>query len=656
MMLIICTIDLIFKNYRNLRMSTRAKRRRNRKPRLWLALTAVLAFAIATALTIGFMASTPNDGERRAQGEDGAVPGVTVIPPPPVETPDAKDDTSPVPDDGRRTIVPPDEPHFPTGHLTGVGSVALDWNDVANADSYVVGLWTGAFWTAPPADGVTVQFSGSSAQIDGLPNYSEYFLRVRAVNSAGNSRWSGFIALVNDMSPPPTAPPEPTATATPATPTPTPKATVTPTPPPTATATATATATPTATATATATPTATVTIIDPSPSSCHNLVLGDTGLSGRSAGSCNHPKLKMGLDRLVCRSEAEQQSQGANGSGARTAEQAPRVPVYVDIVEGSEPSGVRNWIQARDPGRFSVRQWQPSGKWTVIWDAPLSLLAEMAQHIDVEQIWELPKFEHEGQNRRSPGSMGNEAPAFHGADVWHGLTPALDGSGVKVGVIDKGFDDVWDFLRTAGTPTPPEANCTFGVGSHPCEPGNGGTPEAHGAWVAEALLDVAPGAELYIARVAGMHGFHDSVEWLVDQNVDVINASLGSLFDSGIPGVAETDSSVLAAVATATADGIAWVNSAGNYADKDRNYFLLLPRVASDQAGDWHNDWLKIKDGPDVFFNKAVIGEDAPIGDFRCDGGTSLLPIPRGSTFSFVSTMAAPSNANSQWTTPPVRR
>ena len=187
---------------------------------------------------------------------------------------------------------------------------------------------------------------------------------------------------------------------------------------------------------------------------------------------------------------------------------------------------------------------------------------------------------------------------------------------------------MWDFLRTAGTPTPPEANCTFGVGSHPCEPGNGGAPEAHGAWVAEALLDVAPSAELYIARVAGMHNFRESAQWLMDQNVDLISASLGAQFDSGVPGVAETDESVLAAVETAAANGISWVNSAGNYADKDRNYFLLLPRVASDQAGDWHNDWLKMKDGPDVFFNKAVIGEDAPIGDFRMRWGNESSSNP----------------------------
>ena len=224
--------------------------------------------------------------------------------------------------------------------------------------------------------------------------------------------------------------------------------------------------------------------------------------------------------------------------------------------------------------------------------------------------------------------MPSDAAVYHGADVWHGLAGAVDGSGVRVGVIDKGFDGLWDILHTAGTPTPPEANCTFGVGSHLCEPGDAGDPEAHGAWVAEALLDIAPGVELYIARVSETESFIDAAEYLKTQNVDVINASLGALFDTGDPGVPQHADSVLAAVATATADGIAWVNSAGNYGDKERSFFLMLPRGGGlAQADYWHNDWLRMRDDG-IFFNKAVIGEDATIGDFRMRWGDATAANP----------------------------
>ena len=103
----------------------------------------VAGAVLATVLTIGSSASTPDDRELRAQEEGGAAPGVPVIPPPPVQTPDDRDDTAPLSDDGGRTIVRPDEPNWPTGNLTGVGSVALDWNDVLHAEHYLVRLSTG---------------------------------------------------------------------------------------------------------------------------------------------------------------------------------------------------------------------------------------------------------------------------------------------------------------------------------------------------------------------------------------------------------------------------------------------------------------------------------------------------------------------------------
>ena len=740
----------------------------------WLAITAVLAFAFVAALVLYSVAPAANDREVRAQGGNTIRTDVTVIPRPPVETPDDADRTAPSPNDGRRTIVAPPYPDYPNGSITGVGSVALDWDDVPTALSYAVQVHTGTGWTLLPWNDVTIQFSGSSAQIDGLPNYDTYYLRVRAANSAGNSSWSGFAVIVNDTSNQATSTPTPTPT-----PDSGPTATPTPSPTPTAEATATSipTASPTATATATLTstltPTSTVSepIIAPPPGSCHLLgatmpntrsadgcnypklrpwlasdvceyeaeqrkrgeggadannedtiprvsvhvylvdgadpqgvldwiaardgpgkfnlslwqpaegsrvnwyaplsllgqlsqrddvrtifefaqlepepqnqrstgssssdaavyhgadvwhdlvdQLGATMPNTRSADGCNYPKLRPWLASDVCEYEAEQRKRGEGGADANNEDTIPRVSVHVYLVDGADPQGVLDWIAARDgPGKFNLSLWQPAEGSRVNWYAPLSLLGQLSQRDDVRTIFEFAQLEPEPQNQRSTGSSSSDAAVYHGADVWHDLVDQIDGTGVKVGILDTGFDGLWDFLRTQGTVTPPPANCTFGIGSHLCEPDAEGAPEAHGAWVAEAMLDISPGAELYIARVSETQSFSDAVESLVTQNVDVINASLGALFDTGTPGSPQDDMSILSSLEEATSAGTTWVNSAGNYASAERNFFVLLPRGQSRQD-DYSDDWLQMA-GPGIDFNKAIIGEETDEGDFRMRWG-----------------------------------
>ena len=370
-----------------------ANRTQSNRQLRWLATAAVLVCAFAVALLLFAVAP---DADRRELSAQGGDPPQTVIPPPPVRT----IVPPPPPTDGQRTILPPVSPDFPTGSVTGVGSVALDWNDVPGADSYMVGLWTINFWSRLPWNDVTVQYSGSSAQIDNLPNYDIYNLRIRAINSAGNSRWSGFAVIENDTSNLPTATPIPTATPD-AAPTATPTATVTlaatTTPMATPTPTATATATATATSIATPTPTATVgTIIDPLPGSCHDLV---TAPSRRSTAVCYYPKMQNSLMWRVCEYEAAQGQSGDGVSEGRSSEPIPRVSVHVDLVAGTDPQEVMDWIAARDDERnFKFVRWQPPSGPRVNWYAPLSLLGQLSHRDDVREIREFINIELEPQN------------------------------------------------------------------------------------------------------------------------------------------------------------------------------------------------------------------------------------------------------------------
>ncbi len=96
---------------------------------------------------------------------------------------------------------PPDAPDQPTGEVLEPGRVTLDWEDVDGATGYQVGLYSQSnLLLLPSADlpGVTVQISGSSATLTGLPaGWSHYWLKVRAINDYGTSGWSDWLTLAN---------------------------------------------------------------------------------------------------------------------------------------------------------------------------------------------------------------------------------------------------------------------------------------------------------------------------------------------------------------------------------------------------------------------------------------------------------------------------
>jgi len=127
------------------------------------------------------------------------------------------------------------------------------------------------------------------------------------------------------------------------------------------------------------------------------------------------------------------------------------------------------------------------------------------------------------------------------------------GQRVRVGILDFGFE-----------PSNPEltdrvaATRSFVSGGD--IRGDGGT---HGTAVAEIVAETAPDARLHLANFETQPEFGNAVEWLRDQDVDVIVMSAGWIGEreDGRSFVAET-------VQTAVQDGVVWVNAAGNSGDK----------------------------------------------------------------------------------------
>jgi subtilisin family serine protease/RNA polymerase subunit RPABC4/transcription elongation factor Spt4 len=134
------------------------------------------------------------------------------------------------------------------------------------------------------------------------------------------------------------------------------------------------------------------------------------------------------------------------------------------------------------------------------------------------------------------------------AEAWHNA--GITGEGVRVGVLDLGFEGYVDLLGEEL----PEKVVFEEFGWEFDE------PEVHGTACAEVVHEVAPGAELFFALYDGSDAaFGEAVEWLVDQGVDIISHSAGGLI--GPRDGSEWDAELVDDLA---AEGILWVNAAGN--------------------------------------------------------------------------------------------
>ena len=164
------------------------------------------------------------------------------------------------------------------------------------------------------------------------------------------------------------------------------------------------------------------------------------------------------------------------------------------------------------------------------------------------------------QPKREP--IVSQGVAAHGASLWHAL--GVTGKGVKVGVIDTGFSGLRRLIGSE-LPAPVAARCYKSMGessSQLSDCGNEGN--VHGTAVAEALLDIAPDVSLYIADPVSRGDLARTVDWMVEQSVQVINYSVGWLWDGPGDGTSPHSESPLNTVDVAVRRGIVWVNAAGN--------------------------------------------------------------------------------------------
>ena len=163
------------------------------------------------------------------------------------------------------------------------------------------------------------------------------------------------------------------------------------------------------------------------------------------------------------------------------------------------------------------------------------------------------------------GTVVSQGAAAHGVPAWHAA--GLRGQGVKIGIIDTGFEGFQALMGTE-LPATVQAQCytDIGVSNSNLSSCDNSNESEHGTAVTETAFDIAPEATYYISNPISWGDLRNTVQWMVAQDVDVINQSLGNYWDGPGDGTSPFSNSPLRTVDIAVASGIVWTNSAGNEA------------------------------------------------------------------------------------------
>ncbi len=197
------------------------------------------------------------------------------------------------------------------------------------------------------------------------------------------------------------------------------------------------------------------------------------------------------------------------------------------------------------------------------------------------------------------GTVTSEGVEVHQASQWHNA--GITGQGVKVGVIDTGFEGIEALLGTE-LPATVQARCYTDAGQFTENLSDCETRSNHGTMVAESLMDMAPGVALYIAKPspASLGDLRASTDWMISEGVQVINHSVGWPLDGPGDGTSPFSSSPLKTIDHAVENGVVWINAASN--DAENTWFTNRP--LSDPDGDRFVNFSGVDEGMS-FYAKA---------------------------------------------------
>ncbi len=197
-------------------------------------------------------------------------------------------------------------------------------------------------------------------------------------------------------------------------------------------------------------------------------------------------------------------------------------------------------------------------KYASAW-VPIDSLISMAESLS-------DRYRFQGANNFAPA---NEGPQQMNSTTY--VAAGADGSGLKIAIIDGGFDFLATAQQLGAAPTNLSQFDHVGTGI-------GGSP--HGTGCLETLFDHAPGAAYQIHRVSGTADLGSAVDQCLADDVDIISLSM-SFYNTGW---FDDEGAACEAINEAADAGILCFVSAGNRAD------------ATHYQGAWSdpdgNDWL----------------------------------------------------------------
>ena len=266
-----------------------------------------------------------------------------------------------------------------------------------------------------------------------------------------------------------------------------------------------------------------------------------------------YPNLGSNLDQLVASVEEGETSAKEAAEDAPVHQEASvAVTIYLsgnvdDVVKFLEDNGG----SPRNVGEDYIEAY-----------VPVSLLGQVSERPGVIRVREIAPAEPAQSAQRVAG----HGPPVHGSSAWN--QAGFGGQGVKVGVIDSNFG-FNDFSGLMGTelPSTVQARCYTSPGKFTrflagCE--NSILGSDHGTLLAEAVMDIAPEASLYIAAPWSLGDLRTATDWMVSQGVSVIVHGVIYDYDGPGDGTSRFSNSSLKTVDRAVSGGIVWVNAAGN--------------------------------------------------------------------------------------------
>jgi len=184
-------------------------------------------------------------------------------------------------------------------------------------------------------------------------------------------------------------------------------------------------------------------------------------------------------------------------------------------------------------------------------------------------------------DRLIPVAVQSQGVNLTSASSYH--SSGYTGSGVNVAVIDVGFDNLSSAISNGDLPNSViKIDCTGASCESASFPSSSETEE-HGTAIAEIVYDMAPGANLYLIKVADTLDLWDAKNYAINHGIDIINSSLVAFNTNFYDGACYSSNPVCTAN-DAYNHGILWVNAAGNQAEQ--HYEATFTDFDSDG---WHN-------------------------------------------------------------------